>query len=158
MGYKLQHLIPAFFIIVAGGLLFFAHWLLAIPTILIGILLLCMRSGIEIDQTKKQIRKYSALSNLKLGAWVNLKIYHHVELKHTSISQTMSSRAQSTTVRTKTYDLIFFNAAGQEYEFNDFTDYKIAVQVFKTVASSLGITSRNHIEERIAKNKELKKK
>lgn len=158
IGYKLQHLIPAFFIIVIGCLLFFAHWLFAIPVVLFGISLLCMRSGIEIDITNKQIRMYSALSNLKFGSWTDLKPYNHVELKYTNESQTMSSRGSTTTVRTKTYDLVFYKSDSKEEEFNDFIDYKIATQVFRIVASSFGMTSRNIIEEMVIKAKERNRK
>lgn len=158
IGYKLQHLIPAFFVIVIGFLLFIVHWIFVIPVVLFGISLLCMRSGVEIDITNKQIRMYSALSNLKFGSWTDLKPFNHIELKYTNESQTMSSRGSTTTVRTKTYDLVFYTPNGKEEEFNDFTDYKIATQVFKIVANSFGMSSRNIIEEMVTKAKERYRK
>ena len=114
------------------------HWIFAILVLSFGVCLLCMRSGIEIDIKNKQIRKYSAFANYKFGVWFDLKSYVHVELRHTSESQTMHSRVSSATIRTKTYDLVFSKENSKEDEFNDFTDYKIASQVFKIAASSFG--------------------
>jgi hypothetical protein len=157
IGYKLQHLIPAFFIIVAGALLFFASWVLAVPVILLGISLLCMRAGIEIDTKNKAIRKYSAWGTVKFGSWISLQPYNHVEIRYTSESQSMHSRGSSVTVRTKTYDLVFFDGKGTEFEFNDFIDYEIGHRVFKIVVASFGMTSRNVIAEMVQKAKERKR-
>ncbi len=157
IGYKLQHLIPAFFIMVAGGLLFLASWLMAVPALLAGIALLCMRAGIEINTVNKSIRKYSALGNLKFGSWVNLNPYHHVEIRYTNESQNMHSRASSVNVLTRTYDLVFVDKEGTAFEFNDFVDYDLANRIFKIVINTFGMTSRNVIAEMAQKAKERKR-
>ena len=152
-GYTLDLLIPAFFIAVAGGIgaIFnFAFLLL----VLVAVLLIALRSGVQIDVEGKRIRVYKSLGKWKSGTWLDLSQFDHVRLKYTQESQVMNARSITNTHTIKTYDLIFRTPAGTETEFHDFSKYQQARQALKILVEEFGYSYVDGVQERKRSAKE----
>jgi len=152
-GYTLDLLIPAFFIAVVGGIgaiFSFASLLL----VLVAVLLVAMRSGVQIDVVGKRARVYKSFGKWKYGTWIDLEQFDHVRLKYTQESQVMNARSITNTHTVKTYDLIFRTPSGQETEFHDFSKYPLARRALKVLVEELGYSYVDGVQERKRSAKE----
>lgn len=146
LGYTFDYLGLGVLFILGGGICFLANIILAIFLLLFGILLLLLRTGIEVDTTKKKVRKYFDLFSIRFGNWIYATSLKKVELKATNESQTMNSRGGSKTYHTKSYDIILFGKFGTPIELNEFIDYNVACQTLMLISESFGLESRNEVE------------
>ena len=103
------------------------------------------RSGVEIDVTQKRIRVYKALGKWRMGRWLELSPFDHVRLKMTYESQVMNARSISNTHTVKTYDLIFRGPSGEEFEFHDFSTYKLAHRAMSVLVQELGYSFEDEV-------------
>ena len=152
-GYTLDLLIPAFFIAVVGaiGAIFnFASLLL----VLVAVLLVAMRSGVQIDVAGKRIRVYKSFGKWRAGKWIDLEQFDHVRLKYTRESQVMNARSITNTHTVKTYDLIFRTPEGKETEFHDFSKYPLARRALMVMVEEFGYSYVDSIQERKRSAKE----
>ena len=136
-GYSMGYIIHAAFMIIAAYFIWIYYF---IPGILVGLsatLLFLIKSGIEIDSSKKQIRSYKSLFNIRFGKWTNLDEINSAILKYTREFQVMNSRGTSTNVRTITFDLILIYENSNETKIYEFTEYKTARQVCNQIEKML---------------------
>jgi hypothetical protein len=147
LGFTFEYFFPGVVLIIVGGLSFFGNIIVATCLLTLGILLLLLRTGIQVDPTKKSVRKYYDLFSLRLGDWICITNFPKVELRPTNESQTLQYRGGQTTVETKTYDIILIDKTGFSRELNDFTNYNIATQVLKLIADTFAVEIKNEVEE-----------
>lgn len=146
-GYSMGYIIHAAFIIIAA---YFIGTYYLIPGILVGlsaILLFFIKSGFEIDSSKKQIRSYKSLLNIRFGKWTHLDEVHSATLKYSREFQVMNSRGTSTNVRTITFDLILINENSDEIKIYEFTEYKMAKQVCNQIEKILDLNIKDEYLE-----------
>jgi hypothetical protein len=156
-GRTYDYFIPSVLIIVTGGLCCILSILAGLPVIVIGLLLLFTETGIEIDEEKKTIRKYTQLFRIKKGSTYQLNQIDHLELKYTHETQTLQHRAGSTTMETKTFDLIITNKSNSSSEFHEFDNYTLAREIIVKIAAvgNIRYTDQVHdIREAIQKRKQ----
>jgi len=135
-GYSLHFLIHAFFVMVAGILLFKLNILLAIGVIIIGIMLLLVKTGLEISCQKKYAFAYRSIFGFRVGRKNSLKTYDQVRLKRVSSSTEMQSRGPANVIKTKVFLIQLMNddSSVNLYEFGK---YKQAQQVFNILVNQL---------------------
>ena len=146
-GYSMGYIIPAAFIIIAA---YFIGVYYLIPGILVGlsaISLFLIKSGFEINSSKKQIRSYKSLFNIRFGKWIYLNKIQSATLKYTREFQMMNSRGTSTNVRTITFDLILINENRDEIKIYEFTEYKMAKQVCNQIERMLDLVIKDEYLE-----------
>lgn len=146
-GFTFDFFIPGVLIIILGGISFFADVLIAIAVLFLGISLLLLGSGIEIDPDNNRIRKFYNFFPLRFGSWINTTYFPKVVLKRTNESQTMQSRGGQKTYETKTYDIVFIDNYGAFRELNDFKNYDNAVQMLELISKKLSLECRNEVQE-----------
>lgn len=137
-GYSLNYLVHAFFIIVAGIILFTVHFVLAIIVIVIGTLLLFAQTGVAIDLGKKQAIAFRSIFNFRIGTTIDLTKFNHVRLKYTNESSLMESRGTTTQITTKSYTLFLSLDKEQKTLLHEFTKYNLARKAFKAITDDLG--------------------
>lgn len=147
IGYTFAYLGQGVVFIIAGGLSFFLNYVLAVGLILAGTALLSLREGIAANSNTNRIKKYYALFTIKFGLWMETKGFDCIELKYTNESQTFNSRGSSTTVRTKTFDLVLTKKSDVSIELHDFTNYAKAKQALESLSDTLGLEAIDRIEE-----------
>jgi len=103
------------------------------------------KTGIEIDETEKRIRKYVSWIVFKTGSWIDLKTIVRIELKynvnHAKVKtvETFRPMYMNKEVKTaKTFDLILINDMDEKKVFNQFLKPGLA---FKTLDALEGISN-----------------
>jgi hypothetical protein len=150
LGYTFEYFIPGVLLIIIGGVCFLGNALAAIFLLVLGIILILLRSGIEIDEGRKSVRKFYDCFSIRFGRWISVKNMQAVELRFTNESKTMQHRGGQTSVRTKTFDIVFVKKSGTSYELNDFKSYHVATQALKLISQTFDLGARNIVEERRA--------
>ncbi len=146
-GYSLDYLIHALFICVGAFFLGIYYLFPAIMIAIFAILLLFVKSGIEIDVSKKLIREYKSIFNFKLGPWLEVMNYRKILLKYTRESQVMNSRGRSTSVNTRTFDLILIDENEVETPIYEFSKYKMAMRVCRQLEYSFNMVIKDEYKE-----------
>lgn len=131
-GYSLNYLIHAFFVIIAGILGFMLNTFLAIGLIILGIMLLLVKTGVEIDCPNKYALAYQSIFGMRLGRKINLNDYKQVRLKRESHSTQMQSRGPSNVVETKVFLIQLMNDGDSKVDLYAFRKYSKAKKVFQT--------------------------
>ena len=147
-GYTLDLLIPAFFVALIGALGALFHIAITVVLVLVAILLVVMRSGVEVDVSGKRIRVYKSFGKWRYGTWIDLEQFDHVRIKYTKESQVMNARSITNTHRVKTFDLIFRTPGGAETEFHDFTDYALARRAMIHLVNELAFDFDDGVQDR----------
>lgn len=102
-------------------------------------MMIMSKTGIEIDMTKKRIRKYVSWGVFKTGIWNDLSQIIKVELcfntQHTKLTRPLYQNKGDTTA--KTYDLILIPNAGKEIILNEFTKPSLAYKALETLKRHL---------------------
>ena len=147
-GLTYEYLIHGIMIAIAGifcSFIFNPFCAIAIP---IGIIMTMSKTGIEIDSTGKQVRKYVSWVFFKSGNWYDLKQIVKIELRfntqHSKVTRPLYMNKEDTTA--KTYDLFLIDDVDEEILLNPFTKPGLA---FKTIEALKGIsdyTVVNHVE------------
>ena len=128
-GYSMGYIIHAAFIIIAAYFIGIYYLIPGILVAMLALLLFLIKSGLEIDTSKEEIRSYKSLFNIRFGKWIHLDDIQSATLKYTHEFQLMNSRGTSTNVRTITFDLVLKKEDLNEIKVHEFTEYKMARQV-----------------------------
>ena len=113
-------------------------WLGA-PLLMIGLILVLARSGVQLDQNEKQYREYFDVLGWKNGGWKPLELYRYVSVLSTRVSQTSySSSHQSITVTDSIYKVCLLSANHREkLAVQYIKDYDEAMEQANTLAQEL---------------------
>lgn len=147
LGYTFDYFIPAVLLIIIGGVCFLVHFALAAALLIIGLFLLLLQKGIEIDENSKRVRRYYSLFSLRFGKWTGMKNIITVVLSMTNESQTLQHRSGETTMETKTFDIYLISDTGFSTELNDFKNYNDAVKTMKMIADTFAIGAEDKVAE-----------
>lgn len=147
IGYTFPFFGPGVLVILVGLACFLFSWIIAVFFILCGCAVLAFREGILADGENKRIMKYYALFNYKSGTWIDVKHYDHILLRYTSDTLNINHRGGSSTIRSRTYDIVLCNEKGREEEIHDFTEYKKAEDALQVFAHVLQLKPVNKVAE-----------
>lgn len=165
-GSTYEYLTPGFIILIIGLACLAVNSLLTVLLFILGIGIIAISTGIEIDVESQKIRKYKRLMGFTFGNWVDLRQYLIAELKFNS--QYAKARSQplvlfqpllgTREVKTaKTYDLILTNDMEEKKLFNSFVKVGLALKAVKTLEKMRGLEVINHVdnwvEQRLKKRK-----
>ncbi len=151
LGFTFEYFMHGVILIVIGLVCYLFNVIFATMILLVGIALLLVRSGIEIDSNFKKVRKYYEFFSLRFGTWVSVEKFQRIELRQTKESQTFVSRSGQKTFETKTYDIVLIDKTGFYIELNDFTNYNVAVETLALISKTFSMESVNQVVE-IRKN------
>lgn len=128
--------------------MFTSHFI-AGASVLIGILLMLMSSGIQLNSSKVEIRKYRSLLGFKFGTWKNISDVKKIELRYfvEGLSGQGSNLSAPNTSRVKVFDLFFLMEDGSEHKFHTFTKLKPAFRVMKVLKGNYEIELENQVEK-----------
>ena len=161
LGYTFEYFIPGVILLIIGGIFFLVNSMLAILIILTGTSFLLLKTGIEIDQKTKDVRKFYSLFSLRFGGWIRTVNLPTMVVALTNTSKQLTSRGSSRTSYTGSYDVVFCDEKGSKRELNDFRTYDKALQLFNLINEQLALQhSRNEVKEaheKAAKNRRERK-
>ncbi|MDY0015319.1 MAG: hypothetical protein RBS13_03845 [Bacteroidales bacterium] len=129
--------------------------LLAIFTIILGIIFFLAIKGVLIDYDKHKIKTYSDLLILKLGKWESLNNYNKIVLKYLSESQTMNLLSISRTYTANSFDIFLENAKGKKILLKEFIYYDNAKHFLDTYAEKLKAEKIDDYQISLEKIREL---
>ena len=153
-GSTFEH-VPAGLIITIIGipLTFALHWLCS-PILIVGILIIIAQTGIEINTTTKQMRKYTFWTFFRTGKWLDLTQLTKIELNYQDHGGRKKRLAGQTHTAAKTFDLILFKNGGRKIIFNEFVKVGLAFQTIDTLKTLLpDIPIDNYVKAKIAHKK-----
>lgn len=159
-GIKGEFLIPGVFSIVGAvlmGLLYFPIGIL-IGAFAIGLLL--VSTGIEIDPTRRSIRKYRYFYGCRMGKWYAIPMNCTFELiLSTENSTIMGGGGIAGTIvpyngklKSLTFDLVMVSSGSRKIVF-EFLDYKNGKKALTVIQQISAIETRNKIAEKLAENR-----
>lgn len=160
-GYTFEYFAHALLLIFFGLVCLFVHYLISIVLILFGILLLLIKSGIELDASNNRLRNYSEIFGFKFGKWIDASGLQRIDLNYTSESQTVKSLIHTDSLHTKTFDVFLQFEDRQEIEIASFTDYQTALDVLGELTMELNVNSKdwiNEIREQAFQNRKLRRR
>lgn len=149
-----------FVILVGVPLGMFSYHLIAGLSVIIGILLFLVSSGIQIDKSQNRIRKYRSLLGFKFGSWRTLDDVKKIELRYfiEGLSGTEGLIAASNTSQVKVFDLYFLNNENTELKYHSFTSLKPAFRFMKYADKNLEILTENFVAEFYKKSRKTNQK
>lgn len=149
-----------FVILVGVPLGMFSYHLIAGLSVIIGILLFLVSSGIQIDKSQNRIRKYRSLLGFKFGSWRTLDDVKKIELRYfiEGLSGTEGLIAASNTSQVKVFDLYFLNNENKELKYHSFTSLKPAFRFMKYADKNLKILTENFVAEFYKKSRKTNQK
>jgi hypothetical protein len=146
-GYSLNYLIPAAFVFMGGGLTCLYLLPVGLGLIVCGILLISLKTGIELDFKNNKIRSYKSFFSLKTGEWISLKYYTSGKLCYVTRSKKKNEDGSSEKIRNKTYTIELLHQRGKKLPFHEFTSYKLAKQTKQILEEQLNIPVIDAIQE-----------
>jgi len=151
-GNTLDYLIPAFFILLLTPItlyidfyqegLFIHHlgtfgavivYTVLLISFTVGITLLLVKSGIQIDSEHKRIRVYKSFNKYRIGNWIDFSELNSIKLEFTNDSIHLMSRGMEKTYRTKTYDLYLETTPGKFELLHCFDKKGLATKTVSTI-------------------------
>lgn len=160
-GYTFEYFIPGVLVTIIGGVSMLANIIAGLIALFVGISMLLIKTGIEIDIEIKAVRKYYALFSIHFGGWMFIPRFPLLLLKFTHTSKVMESRASTRTSHLKTYDLVFSDGNNNEQELNDFKTYEQALKIATWISQNLSVTFKDEVKENYEtalKNKQSRKR
>lgn len=129
------------------------HWLCA-PLIVAGILIIIAQTGIEINTTTKQMRKYTSWTFFRTGKWLDLTQITKVELNYQDHGGREKRLAGQMHTSAKTFDLVLFKDRGRKIIFNEFVKVGLAFKTIDTLKTLLpDIPIDNYVKAKIEHKK-----
>ncbi len=138
-GFSFDFLGSGMMLIFSGVICSFYHLAFLFFLIPLGLLLILLRAGIEIDFDKKQIRKYTEILGFRFGEWTAVHPFTHLDLLYSNESQTMHSRGSSRTSHNIVYDLILHDKKENTFLFYSFTKYLLASETLKVLSNAFNL-------------------
>lgn len=152
--YLIHGLLTLVVVVVIG---IFIHPLVSLLGLVAGIGMMAMKSGIQINETDKAIRRYSSIFGYKFGEWLSLQNVKSAKLEYHSesggrnqvssgiiLGTTGTRRNQGSTV--KCYPLKFYDDVEIEKEFHSFLKMKPAFETIKAL-EEMNIQVENQLIE-----------
>ena len=126
--------------------MFTLHFIAAL-SVLVGILLILVSSGIQLNIEKNSIRKYRSLLGFKFGIWRTFSDVKKIELRFfvEGLSGQGILLAASNTSRVKVFDLYFILKDKSELKFHVFTKLKPAYRVMKVLKNHFDLELENQV-------------
>ncbi len=84
-GYSMGYVIHTAFIMIVAYFIGIYYLIPGLVLAVFAILLFFIKSGLEIDASKKQIRSYKSLFNIRFGQWINLNKIRSIIMINTMI-------------------------------------------------------------------------
>lgn len=152
--YLIHGLVVLIVVVVIGV---FIHPLVSLLGLIAGIGMMAMKSGIQINEADKSIRRYSNIFGYKFGQWTSLKNVTSAKLEYHSesggrnqissgiiLGTTRTKRNQGAAV--KCYPLKFYDDVEMENEFHSFLKMKPAFETVKAL-EQMNIQVENQLLE-----------
>lgn len=79
-GITYEYLVHGVFTFIFGGLLAFFSVFISLPVMAIGIGLMVISTGVDVDHHENKMRKYKSVFGYKWGNWINLSQIKKIEL------------------------------------------------------------------------------
>lgn len=154
-----SYLVPAFAVLVLGGIGFVFSWMIAVPILVCAGGLFAASTGVQVNTETKQYRNYMSFFGYKIGSWSSLTDIVGVTLVLSTERATLRGilpgaipMGRSTTVQVRTYDLLL-NDGIESFELNDFLTYKNARATFNILTQIPNISGRDCVAEKLASNR-----
>jgi len=145
-GYSMGYVIHAVFLVVAAYLIGRYYLFPAIILGTIAVVLLFIKSGVDISISERYIRSYVSVFGFKFGDKVDFNKVESVELSYIRESQIMNSRGTSTNVRVRSHTLKL-SSRDKDIKIHEFTDYKIAKKVCNQLEKSMNLVVKDEYSE-----------
>ena len=162
-GLTYEYVIHGVVTIIAGLLLLLVSPNLTLIFIIGGIVLLTIKTGIDIDTENQKLRKFKSIPFLKFGEWIDLKKIILVELKYNANTANttgppMSFFAMGVVMPNaggtiKTFDLFFQNDVGEEILINQFLKLGPAAKTLKLLEKINHLKIVNHFDAMLQESK-----
>lgn len=167
-GLTYEYVIHGVIAIVAGLLLLLVSPILTLIFIIGGIVLLTIKTGIDIDAENQKLRKFKSIPFLKFGEWIDLKKIILVELKYNANTARTTGPPSSSFAlgvvlpnaggTLKTFDLFFHDDVGEEKLINQFLKASQATKTLKALSQISHLKIINHFEEMLLESKKEKRR
>ncbi|MEO9532731.1 MAG: hypothetical protein ABJG68_17050 [Crocinitomicaceae bacterium] len=166
-GLTYEYLIHGIMTILGGVIVGFSFFQIPIIGIAIGVtsffagIFMCIsKTGIEINQSKKTVRKYVDWTVFKTGTPHPLDRIIKIELKYNSqhsptVRPIYMDKGDTTA---KTYDLILTNDLEQTFLLNGFTKVSLALKTFESLDKMTDIPMENKVIDMLKKQKAHRKR
>ncbi len=129
-----------------GGAVQELYWMLAL--IVPGVILFPSFRGIQLDAGKKRYREIRDFKLFGIGEWKDFGKHSHLMLTPFRNAQVMSSRGSSSTIRTKTFDVVLTSPDEQDTVLiREFTDPNKAETFYNSIKEYLNVPSINKMEQ-----------
>jgi hypothetical protein len=148
-------------LIVLGSIGFVFHPIAGFIGTLIGIAIMSLRAGVQIDIEQKRIRRYHALFYVRYGKWFSLKNVISGKLVYNRQSSRKQSGIDASVIvgmggvgasqmgerkgMVKTYDLMFEEDTGENEIFHSYTAMKPAFDSVKILNDVIGFPVENQL-------------
>lgn len=162
-GLTYEYVIHGVVTIVVGLLLLLVTPYLTLIFIIGGIVLLIIKTGIDIDIENQKLRKFKSIPFLKFGEWIDLKKIILVELKYNANAAKTTGPPQSSFAMgvilpnaggtLKTFDLFFQNDVGEEILINQFLKLSQAAKTLKLLEKISHLKVVNHFDAMFLESK-----
>ena len=140
-----QYYFPSRFIwaLVSGlaAVAFFAvqYYLVSVTSLLLGVIALTTRYGVEINFSAKQYLEYTWMLGFKAGVRINFESVRYLFIKDFKISQTFNSRVNSATITHEEYrGYVKFNEREKVHIMSK-KDYHLLVNELKELARKFNV-------------------
>ena len=143
-----NYLIPgSFTIIIALGLLFGGLFLIGLPVLALGIIIVMATNGIEINPKTKMYRKYGNFAGYKYGSWESLQDVKQAELTmsiETGVTRAGRGAIQERT-KLRTYSIILITFSHDKFMLHDFLKYNHAKTALKAIEQIFNIEGQDKV-------------
>lgn len=148
-GYTYEYLAHGFFMALIGIIVGFAvHWVCFL-VFFAGIIMAASKTGIQIDEKLKKLRKYTSWTFFKTGAWLDLNEILQIELGYDDHGNSNTVLMGQTHESAKTFDLILTFDLDRKILFNQFTKAGLAFKTVDIIEKITDIPVMNYVVESI---------
>ncbi len=163
-GFSNQYLVQGFGVVAGGLLCLLVSSYLALPIVIIGIGLLAVRTGVLVDTKEFKYKLYREIFGISFGTWKSLKNTSGLVLKLTISQSTIAGMNpglgtyRSTSIKTRTFDVLLIRDGTQPKQLNDFVNYKPARRTAVIISKTLNIPFTDKVADKISQNKAKRRK
>ena len=154
-GYTFDYLLHGIIAFIFSFFLFGISVYAGVSLIVLGSVLMALKSGIEINVADKKIRTYHSFLFFKRGSWINLDKMNHVKLIYRGgKSEGHSFMGRSVTTAMKIYEMHFVHKESNEtIEFHHFSKYYLGRKVLSICVKQLNMSYEDNVEAQRKKTK-----